>query len=175
MQKTLEKKLYPSQINSKTISARIPTSDYVKFLQESIQNGISLNDWLLIKIYSENSNSINGISEVDEGEKSNFEYITFNKKDLKQLEEEHSGIYDYYVDFFEDENSVKITKENVIDLLWGQYRKQMVIEDLLNRKREPSLVDIKTQLTFLINEKFIDSNERREYRKEVLELLSELE
>ena len=44
---TTEKKVYPSQLNSKTISARIPVQDYVDFLNESINLGISLNDFLL--------------------------------------------------------------------------------------------------------------------------------
>ena len=48
----MKSKLYPSQINSKNISARIPVEDYVRFLNESIANGISLNDFFLRKIYN---------------------------------------------------------------------------------------------------------------------------
>jgi len=71
MENTTEKKLYPSQINSKTISARIPVNDYVNFLQESLKNGISLNDWLLIKIYSNQADNIGNIK----SEKSDYFYF----------------------------------------------------------------------------------------------------
>lgn len=46
-----EKKVYPSQINTKSLACRVPAADYVKFLQEAINNGVNLNDWLLLKIY----------------------------------------------------------------------------------------------------------------------------
>lgn len=55
-----EKNLYPSQINTKTISCRISAIDYVQFLNDAISKGISLNDWLLTKIYS-NSNNIGSL------------------------------------------------------------------------------------------------------------------
>lgn len=55
-----EKKLYPSQINTKTISTRIPTEDYVALLQESLKKGITLSDYLLLKIYGKQENSISG-------------------------------------------------------------------------------------------------------------------
>ncbi len=48
-----EQKIYPSQLNTKSIACRIPIADYVKFQQEAITMGINLNDWLLAKIYPE--------------------------------------------------------------------------------------------------------------------------
>jgi hypothetical protein len=48
---TKEKKVYPSQLNSKSMACRVPMEDYVIFLQESINQGITLNDWLLLKVY----------------------------------------------------------------------------------------------------------------------------
>jgi len=61
----VEKKQYPSQINSKTISARIPVQDYVNFLNESLNLGISLNDFLLRKIYS-NVTSVGNVRTQEE-------------------------------------------------------------------------------------------------------------
>lgn len=52
--------LYPSQINTKTISCRISSADYVNFLNDALSKGITLNDWLLMKIYNQNQN-INGL------------------------------------------------------------------------------------------------------------------
>ncbi len=52
-----EQKIYPSQLNTKSIACRIPIADYVKFQQEAISKGINLNDWLLAKIYHERQQS----------------------------------------------------------------------------------------------------------------------
>ena len=53
-----EKKVYPSQINSKAIACRIPADDYVKFLQDAISKNITLNDWLMMRIYSNSNNQV---------------------------------------------------------------------------------------------------------------------
>jgi hypothetical protein len=58
-----EKKVYPSQVNTKTISTRIPTEDYVALLQESLKKGITLSDYLLLKIYGKPETSISGIEQ----------------------------------------------------------------------------------------------------------------
>jgi hypothetical protein len=50
--------VYPSQINTKTISCRISALDYVNFLQDALSKGITLNDWLLMRIYTQKSNLI---------------------------------------------------------------------------------------------------------------------
>lgn len=52
-----DQKIYPSQLNTKSIACRIPIADYVKFQQEAITMGINLNDWLLAKIYPEKQQS----------------------------------------------------------------------------------------------------------------------
>jgi hypothetical protein len=64
-------KPYPSQINTKTISCRISATDYVKFLEDALSKGITLNDWLLMKIYS---NSLGKVSEIEENAAKNEEY-----------------------------------------------------------------------------------------------------
>jgi len=50
-------KTYPSQVNTKAMACRVPAGDYVKFLQDAISKGISMNDWLLMKVYQEANNS----------------------------------------------------------------------------------------------------------------------
>jgi len=62
---------YPSQINTKTISCRISATDYVKFLEDALSKGITLNDWLLMKIYS---NSLGKVSQIEENAAKNEEY-----------------------------------------------------------------------------------------------------
>ena len=47
------KKVYPSQVNTKSLACRVPTADYVNFLQDAISKGINLNDWLLMRVYSD--------------------------------------------------------------------------------------------------------------------------
>lgn len=57
-------KTYPSQVNTKAMACRVPAADYVKFLQDAISKGISMNDWLLMKVYQEPNKEqlrVNGI------------------------------------------------------------------------------------------------------------------
>jgi hypothetical protein len=90
--------LYPSQINTKTISCRISSVDYVNFLNDALSKGITLNDWLLMKIYSQNQKKSDLIGNNDTLEDTltfpftleiNSEIYTFS--DLDDIE---SFIYD---------------------------------------------------------------------------------
>ena len=179
MENTTEKKLYPSQINSKTISARIPVNDYVNFLQESLKNGISLNDWLLIKIYSNQADNIGNIKS-EKSEKDDTSFIRIYKEDLLVDDNEFIDATKQWLlssDLFKN-GYFDFDKETLLELIkqfcciWIENRgfwKQ------LNTKKEASLVDVKTQLTFLINDKFTNINDRKEYRKDLFELLHELD
>jgi hypothetical protein len=100
---TTEKKVYPSQLNSKTISARIPVQDYVYFLQDSLNKGISLNDWLLMKIYNSNSKIGNNDSGVIELQTQDLEQTGFH--------------FDYVLNFYKqefDNGTWTINKENLL-------------------------------------------------------------
>ena len=163
---TTEKKVYPSQLNSKTISARIPVQDYVEFLQDSLSKGISLNDWLLIKIYN------NSQSEVLEYENNNV--IVISKQDCIDYSEVEN-LYGYFKDNFDDNFEFTLSKIDVLELLLGLKRKQVLIDRLLNQKREASIQDVKTQLTVIIKNKFTNIDDQREYRKDIFKLLKELE
>ena len=163
---TIEKKVYPSQINSKTISARIPVQDYVKFLEDSLSKGISLNDWLLMKIYNKKEKVIGN----------NSDSIEITKKDLEQLEYSYEYVEKFYEDAFENDVWV-IDKETILDLLGDLYNNTTQLQNYYDKleKRVASLQDVKTQLTILIKKKFQDVEDQKEYRKEILHLLRELE
>ena len=145
------KKLYPSQINSKTISARIPVADYVNFMQDALNKGISLNDWLLMKIY---------VGET---------VISVGRQEVADV----GGIR--AAEFWDDEKwPIIVDKEQAILQLVSIQRKQDYIE-FLKSPRIASVDDIKTQLTILMKNKFSNVKERAEYRREIYKLLSELE
>lgn len=160
----MEKKLYPSQINSKTISARIPVQDYVNFLNESISLGISLNDFLLRKIYTDNSNEVGNIE--------NNNLIVISKEDCT-VYSEHENIYDYFKDNFDENFEFSLSKIDVMDLLLAVKRKQQYIESHINKKTA-SLEDVKIQLSILINNKYKHYKERQEVKNELFDLLDEL-
>lgn len=44
----------PSDISTKAVATRIPMADYLKFLKEATDNGMSISDFLLLKIYGDN-------------------------------------------------------------------------------------------------------------------------
>lgn len=180
----VEKKQYPSQLNSKTISARIPVQDYVNFLNESIELGISLNDFLLRKIYSNNKNVGNIANDVE----SVYPLLNFiNNYDFQEIKDV-SNIEDYWSDEttqsiynnpFEAEDIVAI----VIDGTYF-YTVQELVEyiDILKERLEEiriskkaDLLDVKNQLTILIQDKFENFKDRNSYRKELYSLLKELE
>jgi hypothetical protein len=161
----IEKKLYPSQINSKTISARIPVQDYVKFLEDSLSKGISLNDFLLMKIYSK--------SKIGNDNNSTIE---INKEDLKNLEYDYNFLLKFYKQEFENDVWI-ISKETILELLSDLYNNTTQLQNYYNSlsNKKASLSDVKTQLTVLIKNKFTDIEDQQEYRKELHKLLRELE
>ena len=160
---TIEKKLYPSQINTKTISARIPVQDYVKFLQESLQSNISLNDWLLIKIYKNQSIGMSDIENNNSEDRK--EVIRIYKHDLVA-----KNNIDFYKEDFIGKDYIDMHKEYIADMM----NDLMIWYKMANQKKA-SIQDIKTQLTILIKEKFQIIQDQKDYRKEIFDLLRELE
>jgi len=161
---TIEKKLYPSQINTKTISARIPVQDYVKFLQESLKDNITLNDWLLIKIY--NNDCIGKHLDFDDIKNNNNKVIRIYKYDLISKAE-----WAFYKEEFGEKDYIDMDKEFIANLMHNLMNHwEMVYEP-----KVASLQDVKTQLTVLIKGKFENIQDQKGYRKEVFELLKELE
>lgn len=160
-----EKKQYPSQLNSKTISARVPVQDYVNFLNESIDLGISLNDFLLRKIYNNIDDDI-GFTE-------NREKIVITKDDFISYSQDGNNIYEYFKDDFEKGLEFKLSKEDLISLFDAVKRKQDLI-DLYSKKKVASLEDVKFQLSILINNRYSSNKERQSFRKDIYELIDEL-
>jgi hypothetical protein len=163
---TTEKKVYPSQLNSKTISARIPVQDYVDFLQDSLNKGISLNDWLLMKIYNSNSKIGNNDSGVIELQTQDLEQTGFH--------------FDYVLNFYKqefDNGTWTINKENLLELLGDFYNNTTQLQNFIDRmeRKEASLSDVKLQLSILINNKFKDSKDKKDFKNDLFELLNELQ
>jgi hypothetical protein len=163
---TIEKKQYPSQLNSKTISARIPVQDYVEFLQDSLSKGISLNDWLLMKIY--NSNSKIGNNDIG--------FIEITKDDLERIEYNLDYVFDFYKKAFID-GIWTIDKETILELLGDLYNNTTQLQNFLDKlnRKEASLSDVKLQLSILINNKFKDSKDKKDFKNDLFELLNELQ
>lgn len=161
--------LYPSQINTKTISCRISSVDYVNFLNDALSKGITLNDWLLLKIYS-NSNQIGNKSksEIDKIITNLYEKVSdtsfFNLEDyIEQLS----------VDNIELKSADGITY--IIDCLIHNI--ETLLEMNNNKrsiKKEPNIMDIKAQILTISQSKFKDKKELRDYMSDINELLEEL-
>lgn len=182
---TTEKKVYPSQLNSKTISARIPVQDYVDFLNESINLGISLNDFLLRKIYTSN-NKVGAVNKKNELSDELLNFINGYEFEVVELEDKE--------EYWNGENlhnyNNPIKADSLIRLHYREngggvcfYTLQHVIEFIghqskylkkLRSEREPSLMDIKVQIRSLVRSK-IHRNDQDEYLKEINNLLRELE
>jgi hypothetical protein len=55
----------PSDISSKAIAARVPMTDYIKFLQEAMENNMSMSDLVLTRLYSSASKEeLNALKEA---------------------------------------------------------------------------------------------------------------
>jgi len=137
--------------------------DYVKFLQEALEKNISLNDWLLLKIYRENSEKIDGIN-IDENDD---DVVRIHIDNVKIRGQE-------FIDFFKEDfegNYLTLYRTDILQYLddYKYYREQYRI------RKQASLSDVKDQLTILIKEKFEIIKDQKDYRKELFELLKELE
>jgi hypothetical protein len=156
METTEKTKLYPSQVNTKTISCRISAKDYVFFLQDAISKGITLNDWLLMRIYSQ---SLGKASQIEENDALNevYEYITKGY----ETEPTPEGILDVIMGLENTINSDKILMESLIKKYKGKF--------------DPNLSNIKAQILTLAQTKIIHQKELKNFMSEVNDLLAELE
>lgn len=98
---TDNKKVYPSQINTKALACRVPAADYVKFLQEALSQGINLNDWLLTKIYSEKK-TINGTDETDKDSYDSFPLYVETETGTGEL---YFATPDELIDYVDSQNN----------------------------------------------------------------------
>lgn len=171
----VEKKVYPSQLNTKALACRVPISDYVKFLNEAVSKGITINDWLLMKIYTSDSDKISGIEEQEIIEEFEGKFI-ITKDELLLNEEYHNALIFWFkrTEWFEG-NKIEVTRDVLIEILCSFAARYQENYAFWNVKKQASLSDVKNQLTVLIKNKFQDYSEQKDYRKELFELLKELE
>jgi hypothetical protein len=168
----MEKKaLYPSQMNTKTISCRISAQDYVVFLNDAITKGISLNDWLLMKIYgNKTNNSISGTDNIQEIalflELMNLD----NYMDLDYMKSQNIEL-----------NSVEGLKyafESMIESI-DYFREHIRRNDFKlinnNENKKPNIIVIKAQILTLAKDKFTSQKDVKEFMKDVSELLKEMD
>lgn len=187
------KKKYPSQINTKTISARIPAQDYVSILEEALDKGISLNDWLLIKIYSKNQNNTVG-TDSDSDNSINISYDDFldyyeienqsndNIYSSKQIKDKANNLYRFCLSWgvgSETDVAEKLTfsKIELLNIISQADVWREIMEKLIKEKthKTASIIDVKNQLSILIKKRFSDPEDVKTYRKELFSLIKELE
>jgi hypothetical protein len=202
-----DKKVYPSQINTKTISLRLPLSEYSKILSESVNLGITMSDYLILKIYNNSKIESDHIGADQPESNKNLLSLTITKNEFRELynewffDEEYDQPFNvFWIDFskdlryqllgecfdadagiikFDSEDEVRIKEELASQLIkshkrlleirfWKELSKNASVKDA-------NLTDVKTQLTVLIKQKFKSVLDQKEYRKDLFELLKELE
>lgn len=167
--------VYPSQINTKTISCRISALDYVNFLNDALSKGITLNDWLLMKIYNQNASTNDLIGNIEASKgivwpitiEVNEDTYTFN--DIEDIE---SFIYN--------------TNSKISSLLeWREIHKQKIAE-LSENIRLKTLLNIDLndkEHRAVIFSKFIElidqtewenSSDKKEVKRNLRELYNDL-
>jgi len=156
---TKEKLKYPSQINTKTISCRISANDYVVFLQDALSKGITLNDWLLMKIYSK---SLGKVAQIEENDALNELYA-----------------------FIENGYDVELTPEGILQVIKGWEQAGQDWREASDRmfkqikeykqKSEPNLSNIKAQILTLAQTKITNQKHLKNLMFEVNDLLADLE
>jgi hypothetical protein len=164
--------LYPSQINTKTISCRISSVDYVSFLNDALSKGITLNDWLLLKIYS------NQTGNISTGNISNSELDKIIN-DLAQ-KDSNTSIFNLedYIEQLSINNIELESAEGVIYIIDSLIHNIETLLEMNNKKRaikkEPNIMDIKAQILTISQTKFKDKKELKDYMSDINELLEEL-
>jgi hypothetical protein len=180
-----EKRVYPSELNSRAIACRVPINDYVRFLQEAISMNIKLNDWLLLKVYANSPDKISGIPETDPA----ADTVVIIKKDelydFLNVYQYPDGAKSVMMDlishwsschsnsWIENGQYFALDKDDIIAILHQGYMWHKVMQNRLQSKKA-NLVDVKNQLTILIQNKFHNRDEAGRYRRELFELLKEL-
>jgi len=182
MKDTKETKVYPSQIATKSLACRVPAQDYVTILNDAISKGININDWLLMKIYNSLNENVNTAQSIINGELKNVEnslpitlddFISVKGEWIKKAPQiwEIKNIV---------ENSLS-NKKDIITTIWLYVSEVIALreenEQLQNgvENRIADINDVRNQITILINNKFSNPKDRKEFRSEILPLLKELE
>jgi hypothetical protein len=124
----------------------------------------------LIKIYGNNKFSNGG-------------ELGYVENNVDYLELTHDDIFGEYPitslrtvqQYFEDEKfPFHITKQNHCELINDALNAMWMLENERKKKNNANLIDVKSQLTILMKDKFKNSKDLDSYRKELYELLDEL-
>jgi len=190
----VEVKKYPSELNSRAIACRIPFEAWTRINSECIANGITINDWLLDKIYPNGQfigdlralNSNNGIED-------RLNEICLYRNDFYDwIIEKHcdgncdNAVPDYVKGFWEKairlttpieklrggivtNETEGITIDKMIHHLWFDYTQ---IES--GKIAYANTTDMSIQANILLSHTKWSHKEQSEYRKELKRLLDEL-
>ena len=180
-----EKKVYPSQINSKAIACRIPADDYVKFLQDAISKNITLNDWLMMRIYSNSNNQVESEIESAFGFSSSVVSNSIIESDEKFMKgcyenfhirtDETTGFpfiqYQIQSDYWKN----RLARESIRVDNFKDLKYVIGLDAIQENKKEITISDIKAQLIILAQNSFKNSKDVRGFMKDINSCLSELE
>jgi len=183
MKDTKETKVYPSQLATKSLACRVPAQDYVTILNDAISKGININDWMLMKIYNSLNEKVNTAQSLINGEVTNEEnsfpitlddFINIKGENIKSMPQ-------YYEVKSITSDDYLMNKKMSVKLIWSYISECIALREE-NEKLENSIEnkiadinDVKNQITILINNKFSNTKDRRDFRAEILPLLKELE
>jgi hypothetical protein len=169
-----DKKVYPSQLNTKSIACRLPISDYVEIVNDCVKKGISVNDWLLVKLYNKNENNPisvtpESIIKVTIGEEeldAHNDYKFLKNKLLTSLYAVHE-FHDLSDNLLNGYTTEEI--EEFISFALGQW---MLLHS--ERKKNASFEDVKNQLTILINNGILSSSEKKKYTNDLFKSIDDV-
>jgi hypothetical protein len=130
--------LYPSQINTKTISCRISSIDYVNFLNDALSKGITLNDWLLLKIYAQNQNkALKNENNTSLGTNNEIEVNSDSIPLPFNIINEHGEFY--FQDINDLEDFISNTLEKQLELEYSNFQLNKAVNTLVQEKPSKEL------------------------------------
>lgn len=166
------KKVYPSELATKSIACRVPAPVYVEILNDAIKKGINVNDWLLRKVFSDDI--------IGKTEETNKPFISL--EDIKN----GSQIFKEPTIFKKIKSWVETygeTKEDFLNFMFGitvhvhnlEIRNDELVDELeKNNYRVADINDVINQVTILVQGTEWSQKEKEEFRSEILPLLKEL-
>jgi hypothetical protein len=168
------KKVYPSELATKSVACRVPASVYVDILNDAIQKGININDWLLRKIFSDNV--------IGKTEKNNDVFLSPEDLELDNSFDDRKHVAESKKQFLKIIELYGDNKSNFLRLMFHWYMNQNYLEsviDELNEKLENNhkvadINDVINQVTILVQQTDWSQKEKSEFRSEILPLLKEL-
>lgn len=167
-----QKKVYPSQINTKSIACRLPFEEWNKINSECIESGITINDWLLNKIYGQNQKigTINSDKTITRDDV--YEFIVekhMSGNDNNPIPDTCKYLWKWFVSVTENKKNQSITINEFLELI-----RLMVIDIEIGKHNEADPDDIMMQVNILLQYTDWDSKDQSKFRKEIKVLIDEL-